>query len=165
MFNTVSVKRLAILGVAYKKNTSDTRDSPAWDICRALLNERAELAVYDPRVSQEAVALGLRTHSSAEALVRVESDAYLAASGAHALIVLTEWDEFKLLDYTRIFQTMAKPAFVFDGRNVLDHALLRAIGFHVYGIGKPLDVPPTEAPAPAPLLEPSRLSNIRDLGL
>mmetsp|Transcript_6545 Transcript_6545/g.15146 ORF Transcript_6545/g.15146 Transcript_6545/m.15146 type:complete len:471 (-) Transcript_6545:138-1550(-) len=167
MFNTVSGKRLAILGVSYKKNTSDTRNSPAWDICRALLNERAELAVYDPRVSQQAVALGLRTHEKAEQLLRCEQDAYLAAAGAHALLLLTEWDEFKLLDYTRIFESMEKPAFVFDGRNLLDHAQLRDIGFHVYGIGKPLHTLPTEIvapPAPPPVAAEQSLHMIKDLG-
>lgn len=66
-------------------------------------------------------------------------DPYEAAAGTHALCVLTEWDEFKTLDYKRIYEGMVKPAFVFDGRNILDHAALREIGFIVYALGKPLD--------------------------
>jgi len=151
MFNTVSGKRLAVLGVAYKKNTSDARDSPAWDICKSLIRERAKLAVYDPRVASEAISLGLSTEDDAQHLVAVERDAYMAAAGAHGLLILTEWDEFKRLDFQVIFDKMAKPAFIFDGRNLLDQGALRAIGFQVYGVGKPFDEPdPSLAPATAP---------------
>eukprot|EP00965_Chrysotila_dentata_P239365 6203059-Pleurochrysis_carterae.AAC.1 len=145
MFNTVSGKKLAVWGVAYKKNTDDTRDSPAFDVCKALLNERAQLCIYDPRVSSEATALGLCLADGQETLVECVSDAYDAAAGAHAILVLTEWDEFARLDFFRIFSQMEKPAFVFDGRNMLDHAALRAIGFNVIGIGKPVTPSPTVA--------------------
>jgi UDPglucose 6-dehydrogenase len=66
-------------------------------------------------------------------------DPYEACKGAHAICVLTEWDEFKLYDYKKIYDNMVKPAFVFDGRNILDHQALRDIGFIVYALGKPLD--------------------------
>ena len=93
--------------------------------------------MHGPRVSQEAINIALTGTRGNEEVVAVEPDVYLACHDAHALIVLTEWDVFTRLDYTRIYNTMQRPAFVFDGRNVLDHNLLRSIGFTVFGIGKP----------------------------
>ena len=137
MFNTVGGKKLAILGFAYKKNTSDARFSAALDVCKVLENESANLVVYDPRVSAEAISLAFTREDGSESCVTVESDPYAAMHSAHAILVLTEWDEFARLDYARVYESMQKPAFVFDGRNLLDHKALREIGFHVYGIGKP----------------------------
>jgi UDPglucose 6-dehydrogenase len=149
MFDTIAGKRIAVLGFAFKKDTNDTRESAAIDVCRALLAEKAQLAIYDPRVTPRAIlnelelATGMdRRHL--EARVTCEPDAYRAVAGAHALAVLTEWDEFSHLDFERMHQTMMKPAFAFDGRNVLPHAAMRAIGFDVHGIGKPV---PEKAPA------------------
>ena len=129
---------------AYKKNTSDTRQSVAIDVCRFLLAEKATLSVHDPRVSSEAIGITFSGVRGAEELVAVETDPYVACDGAHAILVLTEWDVFTRLDYQRIFNRMERPAFVFDGRNLLDHDLLRSIGFTVFGIGKPL--PPSQPP-------------------
>ena len=141
MFNTIAGKRIAIWGFSFKKDTNDTRASAAIDVCRALLNEKAQLAIYDPRVPRHQVvsdlaqATGL-SPSELEKRVALEQDPYRAAEGAHALAVLTEWDEFRDLDFDFIYQSMKKPAFAFDGRNILPHALLRAIGFDVQAIGK-----------------------------
>jgi len=116
-----------------------------------LLNERAQLAVYDPQVtsrailSQLAIATGLPV-SDLEKRVHCESDPYRAADRADALAVLTEWDEFKSLDFEFIYRSMKKPAFAFDGRNILPHALMRAIGYDVQAIGKSF---PTGAPTSA----------------
>lgn len=71
--------------------------------------------------------------------VSVESDPYSTFDEAHAICVLTEWDEFREYDYERVYDMMAKPACIFDGRNILDHGELKRIGFVVYGLGKPLD--------------------------
>jgi UDPglucose 6-dehydrogenase len=159
LFNTVSCKHIAILGFAFKKDTGDTRETPAIDVCKGLLADRALLAVYDPKVTEEQIHEDLHlekfawdhprsggsnapdgSSSTPRARdVEVVPSAYDACSGAHALCVLTEWDEFKQLDYEKVYASMVKPAFVFDGRNVLDHAKLRDIGFIVYGLGKPLD--------------------------
>jgi UDPglucose 6-dehydrogenase len=145
MFNTIAGKRIAILGFAFKKDTNDTRESAAIDVCRALLSERAQLAIYDPRVPPSAVfgslaqAAGLPT-SELEKRVVCEADPYRAADGAHALAVLTEWDEFKDLDFEFIYRSMNKPAFAFDGRNILPHHQLRAIGFDMHAIGKSLSM-------------------------
>ena len=102
-----------------------------------LENEKALLVVHDPRVSAEAVALAFTRDDGSESLVSAEADPYAAMHGAHAVLVLTEWEEFTRLDYQRVYDSMQKPAFVFDGRNLLDHKALREIGFIVYGIGKP----------------------------
>jgi UDPglucose 6-dehydrogenase len=133
MFNTVSGKRIALLGVAFKAHTSDTRESPALAVCRALLQEQADLVLTDPHALASARAdLGQLAKK-----VTFEADPYVAAQGAHAIALLTEWPEFAALDYEAIFRSMVKPAFVFDGRNILDHRRLHEMGFNVYAIGKP----------------------------
>jgi UDPglucose 6-dehydrogenase len=141
LFNTIAGKRLAVLGFAFKKDTNDTRESPAVHVCRDLLEEKAALAVYDPKVPAEKIFADLnltpgQPGAKTAGLVEVCADAYAAAHGAHALIICTEWDEFKKLDFERIHKGMRQPAFVFDGRNILDLAALRKIGFTASGIGK-----------------------------
>ncbi|MCP4538763.1 MAG: nucleotide sugar dehydrogenase [Chloroflexi bacterium] len=133
MFNTVADKRIALFGAAFKANTSDTRESPALAVCQTLLAERANVVMSDPYALDNARAdLG-------EAAERVifEPDPYAAAEGAHAIAILTEWSQYTELDYEAIFDSMVKPAFVFDGRNILDHQKLYEIGFNVYAVGKP----------------------------
>ncbi len=132
MFNTVVDKRIAVLGFAFKANTGDIRDSPAIEICLDLLEEKARLAVSDPQAlpgAREALA----AHWNSVAFV---SDPYVAAQGAHALLILTEWQEYRELDFERILGLMKKPAFIFDGRNILDHQRLFALGFNVFPLGK-----------------------------
>jgi UDPglucose 6-dehydrogenase len=133
MFNTVAGKRIALFGAAFKANTSDTRESPALEVCRSLLEERANIVITDPYAMENA------SEDLKELAGRVsfESDPYVAAKNAHAIAILTEWRQFAELDYERIYHSMAKPAFVFDGRNLLDHTKLFGIGFNVYPIGKP----------------------------
>ncbi len=134
MFDTVSGKRIALLGFAFKKDTADTRESAAAVVARKLLEERAIVVVSDPK----AIANARRDLADAPAgRVVFEEDPYAAARGAHAIAVLTEWDAYRLLDYRRMFDAMEKPAFVFDGRNILDHEALHAIGFNVFPVGKP----------------------------
>ena len=129
-------RAVAILGFAFKKDTGDTRETPAIDVCKMLMDEKAKCAIYDPQVSREQIYsdLGLKTFDT----IDIEEDPYVACAGSHAIAILTEWDEFKTLDYKRIYDSMSKPAFLFDGRNILDHAALREIGFEVYAIGKPV---------------------------
>ncbi len=134
LFNTVTDKKIAILGFAFKRNTNDVRESPAIAVCRDLLAEHARLAVYDPKVSAEDIQRELgRPPADRLAIAR---DAYEACHDAHAIAILTEWDEFRRLDYARIHASMPKPASIFDGRNILDLARLREIGFQTFGIGK-----------------------------
>ena len=133
MFNTIAGKRIVLFGAAFKADTSDTRDSPALAVCRSLLDERAEVVISDPHALENArIDLG-------EAAKRVifEPDSIAAAKGAHAIAVLTDWLNFTLLDYEEIYRSMVKPAFIFDGRNILDHKKLYRIGFNIYMIGKP----------------------------
>jgi UDPglucose 6-dehydrogenase len=133
MFNTVAGKRIALFGAAFKANTSDTRESPALAVCRALLEERADLVLTDPHALDNA-----RTDlGGAAKLVCFEPDPYAAAKNAHAIAILTDWAQYVDLDYEAIYKSMVKPAFIFDGRNILDHKKLHSIGFNVYAIGKP----------------------------
>jgi UDPglucose 6-dehydrogenase len=134
MFNTVSGKKIAVLGFAFKKDTGDTRETPAIQVCDVLLKEGAKLTIYDPKVTSEQMSFDLGNPPAEKVLM--EKDAYIACAGAHAIAVLTEWDEFKTLDYKRIYDQMVKPCFIFDGRNLLNHKELRDIGFNVFAIGK-----------------------------
>ena len=136
LFNTVSGKRIAVLGFAFKKDTNDTRESPAISICKALLEEQAHLAIYDPKVGSSQIFADLEINAD-DPRIEICSDAYQALKGAHGMLVLTEWNEFRDLDFAKIFNGMHKPAWVFDGRNVLDMSKLRSLGFYVYSIGKP----------------------------
>lgn len=136
LFNTVAGKRIAILGFAFKKDTNDTRESAAIAVCRDLLAERAEVVVYDPKVPAEQIRTDVLGEGESNDSLKIMDSAYAATDGAHAVAVLTEWDEFKILDFTQIHEGMPKPAFLFDGRNLLDHAKLREIGFTVSAIGK-----------------------------
>lgn len=133
MFNTVAGKRIALFGAAFKANTGDTRESPALEVCRELLEEHADLVMTDPYALENA----RQDLGAAAARVTFEPDPYVAAKGAHAIAVLTEWQQFAQLDYQAIYDGMAKPAFIFDGRNLLDHQRLYEMGFSVYAIGKP----------------------------
>ncbi len=133
MFNTISGKKIAVFGFAFKADTGDTRESPAIYISRLLLNEHANLAIYDPKAIPNArIDLG-------DVKVGVEycSDPYEAVRGAHAIVLITDWKEFTAYDYRKIFDLMEKPAFIFDGRNLLDHEKLYETGFNVYPLGKP----------------------------
>lgn len=140
LFNTVSGKRIAILGFAFKKDTNDTRESAAIHVIRDLLTENAHVAVYDPRVTQETMhrdllEAGVSQHSL-DTNFEIVASPYAAAENAHALATLTEWDEFRDLDLTRLYDLMLKPAFVFDGRAILPAEALAKHGFEAFIIGK-----------------------------
>jgi len=135
LFNTVTGKRIAILGFAFKKDTNDTRETAAIAVCQALLAEGAEVVVYDPKVREEDIRKNV-LGEEANANLKIARSAGEAAAGAHALAILTEWDEFQTLPYSAIYENMPKPAFIFDGRNILPHAALRKIGFRVFPVGK-----------------------------
>jgi UDPglucose 6-dehydrogenase len=140
LYNTVSGKKITFLGWAFKKDTNDTRESAAIFVADDLLNEQATVAVFDPKVGEEQIQFDLNyleTRSEAENKkgIQVESNAYDACKNAHAIAILTEWDEFKTYDWQKIYDNMLKPAFVFDGRNILDKEALEKIGFVYQGIG------------------------------
>ena len=137
LFNTVADKKIAVLGFAFKKDTNDTRESAAINVCRELLSEHAHVCVYDPKVPSEEIVADVLGKGASNPRLSVAKSAYEACAGAHAVAIVTEWDEFKQLDYARIFAGMPKPAFLFDGRNIVDLSALRKIGFRAFGIGKP----------------------------
>ena len=133
MFNTLVGKKICILGFAFKANTGDTRESPAIYITRKLLAEHAEIIISDPKALKNA-AFDL---AGVKGSVKYVEDPYSAAAGCHALAILTDWDLYRKLDFRKIYKSMVKPAFLFDGRNIIDHKKCFALGFNVYPIGKP----------------------------
>ena len=136
-FNTINDKVIAVLGFAFKKDTNDTRKSPAIDICKRLLEERATLNIYDPKVESEKIFQNLESNDQ-HSRVNICSNSMETFQNANAILILTEWDEFKQIDFTKAFEVMKKPAWIFDGRNILDHQELKTIGFEVKAIGKSL---------------------------
>ncbi|MHB8092545.1 MAG: nucleotide sugar dehydrogenase [Syntrophales bacterium] len=133
MFNTLAGKKIALFGFAFKADTGDTRESPAIYIARRLIEERAIVIVTDPQALKNA----RKDLSGDEGKVSYLEDPYSAAAGCHAIAVMTEWGIYKDLDFQRIYDSMEKPAFIFDGRNILEHRSCFEIGFNVYPIGKP----------------------------
>ncbi len=133
MFNTVAGKRIALLGFAFKADTGDTRESPAIRVARLLAEERANVVVCDPQALDNA-RMDLADLGDA---VVFEPDPYVATRDADAVMILTDWTCFRELDYARVYVAMRQPAFLFDGRNCVDHAALHKLGFNVHAIGKP----------------------------
>ncbi|NJB35371.1 nucleotide sugar dehydrogenase [Croceivirga sp. JEA036] len=141
LYNTVSGKKIAFYGWAFKKDTNDTRESAAIYVADALLEEKAELVIYDPKVNAETIYadldyLGTRTEEENRKLVTVVNDPMQAAANAHAIAILTEWDEFKNYDWKTVYDKMLKPAFLFDGRRILDATKMQETGFKFYKIGE-----------------------------
>ena len=145
LFGTVTGKRLAVLGFAFKADTNDTRESPAINICRDLIEEGAELAIVDPRVDPAQIgrdlgqaALGADDRGSlgAPGGWRSAPTALSAAAGADAVLILTEWAEFAQLHWPSIAAAMRQPAWLFDARAVADTAAARAAGLNVWRIGE-----------------------------
>ena len=140
LYNTVADKKIALLGWAFKKDTNDTRESAAIYVADDLINEEARLTVYDPKVSFSKILSDLdylesRTPAKNKEHIAAATTAYEACQNAHAIAILTEWDEFRSYDWQKIYDSMQKPAFVFDGRNILDADKMKAIGFVYLGIG------------------------------
>jgi len=133
MFNTLADKKICLFGFAFKANTGDTRESPAIYITRRLLEEKAEIVITDPKALKNAKA----DLTGMEGKVSFVEDPYKAAEGCHAIAILTEWDVYRNLDFQKIYDTMTKPASIFDGRNIIDHKRCFDIGFNVYPTGKP----------------------------
>ncbi|KAG4097256.1 UDP-glucose dehydrogenase [Neocallimastix lanati (nom. inval.)] len=144
LFHTINGKVISIFGFSFKKNTKDTRESPAIAVVLSLLREGAIINIYDPKVPLVQIKNDIKENSDKEeynefiSKITVCNSCYEASYGANAIVVCTEWDEFVSLDYKRIYNQMIKPAFVFDGRLILNHKVLKNIGFHVETIGKKL---------------------------
>ena len=147
LFNTVNGKKIALFGWSFKKDTNDTRESAAIYVADQLLEDGANIHVYDPKVSEAKIKGDLsylwELNNIPEARITqklaqvfVHSVAMEAVAESHAIAILTEWDEFKTYDWASIYEKMYKPAFLFDGRNILDAVKLKTIGFQYKGIGK-----------------------------
>ncbi len=141
LYNTVSGKKIALLGWAFKKDTNDTRESAAIYVTDHLLSEQANIAVYDPKVPKAKMFtdinyLNTRTEEENCKEITYCESPYDAVKDAHAIAIMTEWDEFKTYDWEKIYSNMKKPAFIFDGRNILDKSEMEKIGFEYYSIGQ-----------------------------
>ncbi len=132
MFNTLAGKKVCLFGFAFKADTGDTRESPAIQIAKRLMEERAEVVITDPKAINNAKA----DLKDALGNVTYVEDPLDAVKGCCAIAVMTEWSLYQTLDYREIYRKMAKPAFIFDGRNILDHEALHKMGFNVFPIGK-----------------------------
>jgi UDPglucose 6-dehydrogenase len=140
LYNTVADKKIAFLGWAFKKDTNDTRESAAIYVADDLINEQAKISVYDPKVSRNKMLSDLdyletRPEIENAKALTIFDNAYEACEKSHAIAILTEWDEFTTYDWQKIYESMHKPAFVFDGRNILNAKELESIGFIYNGIG------------------------------
>lgn len=127
--NSLDGKKVCVLGCAFKADSDDIRESPALGIISQLLIERAHITISDPKALSNAAA-----HFGNA--VTYEIDPYEAAKNSYAVIILTGWCVFKELDYAGIYQSMKKPAYIFDGRNIIDCKKCKEIGFEAYSIGK-----------------------------
>jgi UDPglucose 6-dehydrogenase len=140
LYNTVADKKIAFLGWAFKKDTNDTRESAAIYVANDLINEQAKIAVYDPKVTRKKILSDLdyletrNAEENAKSII-TSNDPYSTCENAHAIAVLTEWDEFVDYDWQKIYDGMQKPAFIFDGRNILNKVALEKIGFVYQAIG------------------------------
>src|SRR5690606_19103487 len=141
LYNTVSGKKIAFLGWAFKKDTNDTRESAAIYVADELLSEQSKIAVFDPKVKQEQMYADLdylnsRTSEENKKGLTTHNNPYDACNGAHTIAILTEWDEFKTYGWQKIYDKMEKPAYVFDGRSIHEKNKSNEIGFVYYSIGK-----------------------------
>ena len=137
----MSGKKITLLGWAFKKDTNDTRESAAIYIADKLMDEGAEIAVYDPKVNNEQILkdlnhLNSRSRDENKKLLTYFDDPYKACEATHAIAIITEWDEFKDYNWSKIYQNCVKPASIFDGRNLLEISKMKKIGFKYYGTGK-----------------------------
>ncbi|WFD00599.1 UDP-glucose 6-dehydrogenase [Malassezia yamatoensis] len=141
LFNTVTAKRLALLGFAFKKDTGDTRESPAITLCQHFREEGAQIAIYDPKVPRSQILLDLTEPGVADDRKKLEESITICSSiqeacrDAEAVVIATDWDEFRAIDWHDMYRIMRKPAVVFDGRRVVEPRHLREIGFRVHAVG------------------------------
>lgn len=131
MFNTLANKRIALFGFAFKADTGDTRETPAGTVARLLVEEHVKIVITDPKALENAK----KDLADCDGIA-YEADEYKAAEGADAVVVMTDWRHYSQLDWTRIYESMRKPALVFDTRNCLNSIRLKEIGFNTLGIGK-----------------------------
>lgn len=140
LYNTINDKKISVLGWAFKKDTNDSRESASIHVVSKLIDENARISIYDPKVKKEQIINDLKNFNpklnhKKLSNIEVHSDPYQATYESHAIAILTEWEDFKMLDYKKIYENMFKPAYIFDGRRILDHENLRNLNFKTYKIG------------------------------
>ena len=130
--------KVLLLGWAFKKNTNDTRESAAIYVANNLINENISVDVYDPKVNQKQVNLDLSNMNLNydKSLVNFIKDPFLSISKYNIIAIMTEWDEFKRYNWETIYENIKKPAYIFDGRNILDINEIKKIGYNYIGIGR-----------------------------
>lgn len=142
LFNTIRGKKITVLGFAFKKDTGDTRCSASITLIKQFREEGAQISIYDPKVKENQYWLDLvdphvpGDTEAARKQITICKSAEEACNGASGIVIATEWDEFKTLDWKKIYETVDKPATIFDGRLILDRSALKQIGFQVFVIGK-----------------------------
>ena len=154
LFGTVTGKRLAILGFAFKADTNDTREAPAIRICRDLLEEGAQLAIHDPKVETDQIARDLdleastvpypnagpsRAALSGEGNWWKTDDVTSTVAGADAVLILTEWQQYRQLDWVALAPLLRQPAWIFDSRSVVDPASVASAGLQLWRVGDGAD--------------------------
>ena len=143
LFGTIAGKKLGIFGFSFKANTNDTRESPAIEICKSLLDEGAILQIYDPKVSYDSIKKDLSIngensipHNKNYGHWIFSKKSIEAAKDTDAIIILTDWDEFKNYDWERIYELMRIPAWIFDTRNIIESPKhIRSLGFNLWQLG------------------------------
>ena len=142
LFGTVSGKKIAILGFSFKANTNDTRESPAISICKELINEGGNLFVYDPKVSHEQIKIDLNLpEARQEQDINEGSWSYAtsiseAIKSSDAIVIITEWEEFKYLNWKEIKSKMRNPSWIFDTRSIINISEAEKYGLKVWSVGK-----------------------------
>lgn len=136
MFNTITNKRIGILGFAFKKDTGDTRESSAIKVVKMLLEEGARVLIYDPKVPHHQIHYDLQDTKDLVGTYEIVDSVHSALNKAHGFMVCTEWDEFKTAPWEALHEIMLKPAVAIDGRRILDFERMKSIGFQMTAIGR-----------------------------
>lgn len=132
LFNTLADKNIVLFGFAFKANTGDTRETPAYYVAEMLIEEHANVIITDPKALENA-KIDLQKHGDKISYIE---DPYEAVQEANAIAIMTEWEIYKELDYKKIYDSMRKPAYIFDGRNLLDSHHIKSLGFDYVRIGR-----------------------------
>ncbi len=141
LFGTISEKKISIMGFSFKANTNDTRESPSIRICKDLINEGANLSIYDPKVTYGQIKKELNTPNLDKGETRDVSTWIFsnsiedACKDADAIIITTEWEEFKKINWEKIHKITRKPTWIFDTRNIIDEKLVKNFGFNIWKLG------------------------------
>ena len=141
LFGTLSLKKILILGFAFKSNTNDTRESASIMISKELIENGAEVIIHDPQVNFDQVENELTKKGSFNLLTQEGSwsyseNLYQSAIGADAIVILTEWEIYNDLDWSKLYQGMRRPAWLFDTRSIIKKKEVEKIGFRFWGLGK-----------------------------